>query len=147
MLSLRIRAGAEQDTLIAAYGVVTRLLSFAFLPQLAIALATQSIAGNNAGAGRNDRALAALRLAMWTAFLWCLAVALIGIFKGATLGNWISPANHRQISIRFDTPVDVVSFESVSNLRREIRATIDENGRSHRHTSNGEPQLLVERER
>lgn len=54
------------------------------------------------------------------------------------------PASHRQISIRFDRPVDVVRFKSFSNLRHQIRATIDEHGRSHRHTSDGEPQLIVE---
>lgn len=59
-------------------GIVARLMGFAFLPQMAIALAKQSIAGNSAGAGRNDRALATFRLAMGTAFLWRLSVVLIG---------------------------------------------------------------------
>lgn len=90
ILSLQHEAGAEYDALVAAYGVVTRLLGFAFLPQMAIALATQSIAGNNAGAGRTDRARATLSLAMGVAFLWCLSVTLVGIFAGATLGRWFS---------------------------------------------------------
>lgn len=90
MLSLWLHAGAEYGALVAAYGVVTRLLSFAFLPQMAIALATQSITGNNAGGGRNDRALAALRLAMGAAFLWCLSVVLVGVFAGTTIGSWFS---------------------------------------------------------
>lgn len=66
------------------------------------------------------------------------------------LGGVISlsgPVSHRQIEIRFDQPVDVVRFESFSNLRKQIRATIDENGRSHRRTSDGEAQLVVEKER
>ncbi|OWJ77136.1 MATE family efflux transporter [Haematobacter genomosp. 1] len=90
ILSLRLSTSTEYDAVVAAYGVVTRLLGFAFLPQMAIALATQSIAGNNAGAGRTDRARAVLRLAMGTAFPWCLAVALIGFFAGRTLGHWFS---------------------------------------------------------
>lgn len=90
VLSLRLHAGAGYGVLIAAYGVVTRLLSFAFLPLMAIALATQSLTGNNAGAGKNDRALATLRLAMSVAFLWCMSVALIGTFAGTTLGGWFS---------------------------------------------------------
>lgn len=90
ILSLRFSAGTEYDALVAAYGVVTRLLGFAFLPQMAIALATQSIAGNNAGAGRDDRARAALRPAIGTAFLWCLSVALVGLFAGTALGGWFS---------------------------------------------------------
>ncbi|WP_321505629.1 MATE family efflux transporter [Breoghania sp.] len=90
MLSLRLHAGADYAVLIAAYGVVTRLLGFAFLPQMAIALATQSIAGNNAGAGLHDRARAGLWLALGAAFLWCLSVVLVGIFAGAPLGGWFS---------------------------------------------------------
>ncbi len=91
ILSLRFSADpGKYDALVAAYGVVTRLLSFAFLPQMAIALAAQSIAGNNAGGGLHDRARAALWLAMGTAFLWCLAVVLIGISGGAILGSLFS---------------------------------------------------------
>lgn len=67
-------------------------------------------------------------------------------FTGQIIGL-SGPANHRQISIRFDTPIDVVRFESFSNLRHQIKATINEYGRSHRHTSDGEPQLMVEREK
>lgn len=89
MLALRHHA-AEYDRLIAAYGGVTRLLSLAFLPQLAIALALQGIAGQNAGAGRGDRAIAALRLSMTAAFLWCGVVAQTGLFAGQVVGGWFS---------------------------------------------------------
>ncbi|OOY22533.1 MATE family efflux transporter [Thioclava sediminum] len=82
-------------TFIAAYGVVTRILGLAFLPQMAIALSTQSITGNNAGAGRLDRAGAALRLAMGSAFLWCLGVTLTGAFLGEPLGAMFS--NDREV--------------------------------------------------
>lgn len=77
---------AAHATYVAAYGVVTRVLGLAFLPQMAIALATQSITGNNVGAGRMDRARAALWLAIGSAFFWCLGVALIGMFAGEMLG-------------------------------------------------------------
>jgi putative MATE family efflux protein len=87
-------ATAESATYIAAYGVVTRLLGLAFLPQMAIALTTQSITGNNVGAGRPDRAGAALRLAMGSAVLWCLGVALAGAFAGAPMGALFSTDPH-----------------------------------------------------
>jgi hypothetical protein len=54
--------------------------------------------------------------------------------------------SHREIEIRFDAPVDVVTFATFSNLRSQVRATIDETGRSHRQTSDGAAQLVVERE-
>lgn len=81
---------ADPATYVAAYGVATRLLGFAFLPQMAIALTTQSITGNTVGAGQTGRALQALWLAMACALIWCLCVALLGTFAGAWLGAWFS---------------------------------------------------------
>lgn len=73
-----------------------------------------------------------------------------GFFLGQPFNGRITAlsgaASHRQISIRFDAPVDVVRFEGFSNLRQQITATVDERGRSHRHTSDGQPHLIVERE-
>lgn len=51
-LPLKLYAGAEYSALTATYGVVTRLLSFAFLPQIAITVATHSITGNNIDIGK-----------------------------------------------------------------------------------------------
>jgi hypothetical protein len=41
-------------------------------------------------------------------------------FIGQIIG-YSGAANHRQISIRFNSPVDVVRFESFSNLRRRSK--------------------------
>lgn len=87
IVSLQTHAGPMAEVLIAGYGIVTRPLGFAFLPQMAIALAMQSIAGNNSGAGRMDRAWAALWLAMGAALVWCLVVALVGTFGGSSLAG------------------------------------------------------------
>ncbi|WP_425098715.1 MATE family efflux transporter [Tropicibacter sp. S64] len=87
---LLLGTATEQASLVAAYGVVTRILGLAFLPQMAIALTTQSITGINAGADRMDRAQAALRLAIGTAFGWCILVALAGQFAGAAFGALFS---------------------------------------------------------
>lgn len=66
-------------------------------------------------------------------------------FAGKVVGL-SGPASHRHIEIRLDAPVDVVRFESFSNLRQQIRATIDETGHSHRRASDGVPQLIVKKE-
>jgi hypothetical protein len=55
------------------------------------------------------------------------------------------PARHRQVEIKLDQPVDTVRFESFSNWRHRIRGTLDIDGRSHRRTSDGVPQLSVEK--
>ncbi|MBW8640529.1 hypothetical protein K1W69_25275 [Hoeflea sp. WL0058] len=51
--------------------------------------------------------------------------------------------DHRDVEIRLDEPVDVVTFESFSNWRSRISGTINADGRSHRKTSDGAPQLTV----
>ncbi|MFN3228317.1 MAG: glyoxalase superfamily protein [Asticcacaulis sp.] len=52
----------------------------------------------------------------------------------------------RRIGIRFDQTLDVVRFESFSNLRSQITATINAEGCSFDRTSDGQAQLVVRRE-
>jgi putative MATE family efflux protein len=74
--TLKLTAAEGYAGVIAAYGIVTRIFGLAFMPIMAIALATQSIVGNNVGAGHFRRSDAALRLALVTAFLYCLTCEL-----------------------------------------------------------------------
>lgn len=53
------------------------------------------------------------------------------------------PAEHRQVEIKLDQPIDTVRFESFSNWRHRIRGTLDVDGRSLRKTSDGAPHLIV----
>ena len=83
--TLRLTAGEGYVESVAAYGIVTRILSFTFLPLMAIAMATQTIVGNNFGAQLYRRSDATLRLALAVAFSYCAfveATLLIG-------HNWI----------------------------------------------------------
>ena len=48
-----------------------------------------------------------------------------------------------QISIELAQPVDVVSFDSFSNFRRRIIATISRDGVSPQKTSDGVPHLVI----
>ena len=49
-----------------------------------------------------------------------------------------------KITIHFDEPVDVVTFDSFSAFRQRVTATVDETGRTIEKTSNGLPQLELE---
>ncbi len=49
-----------------------------------------------------------------------------------------------KITIHFDEPVDVVTFESFSAFRQRINAQVDGNGVSPRRTSNGVPHLVLD---
>ncbi len=50
---------------------------------------------------------------------------------------------HRRITLKFDTPVDVVRFDSFSSYRQRVTGEVGWDGRSVRHTSDGEPHLIV----
>lgn len=56
--SLQLVAGGRYDSIVSAYGIITRVMTFAYLPLLGMSQAMQAIVGNNAGAadwGRADR--------------------------------------------------------------------------------------------
>lgn len=52
-------------------------------------------------------------------------------------------AGHMRITLQFDEPVDVVTFDSFSSFRQRVSATIGTDGRSPQKTSDGAPQLIV----
>lgn len=47
------------------------------------------------------------------------------------------------VTVRFDEPVDTVTFDSFSNMRRVVRSVVDLDGNSIRKTSNGTPHLIL----
>lgn len=65
-------------------------------------------------------------------------------FTGKVLAMAALPGGDHKITIHFDEPVDVVSFESFSAFRQRINAQVDENGMSPRKTSNGIPHLVLD---
>ncbi|MGV8935933.1 MAG: MATE family efflux transporter [Allorhizobium sp.] len=62
---------------IAAYGIVTRVLTVAYLPLMGISLALQTICGNNFGAGLTDRVARSLAIALLTALFYCAAIEVL----------------------------------------------------------------------
>lgn len=47
------------------------------------------------------------------------------------------------VALHLDTPVDTVTFDSFSNIRRHVRGLIDRAGVSPRKTSDGTPHLIL----
>jgi putative MATE family efflux protein len=86
VLAIRLAGSTDYAATIAAYGIVTRIFGFAFLPIMAIAMAMQSIVGNNIGARLYARSDAVLRIAAATALLYCLAVEILLLSKGTLIG-------------------------------------------------------------
>lgn len=54
-----------------------------------------------------------------------------------------SSGTYYSVTVRFDEPVDTVTFDSFSNMRRVVRGMVDLNGNSVRKTSNGTPHLIL----
>ena len=48
------------------------------------------------------------------------------------------------MTLHFDEPVDVVTFDSFSAFRQRVNCTVDETGRTAETTSNGRPHLELE---
>ncbi len=63
------------------------------------------------------------------------------VIRGLTM---LGDGGHRRVTLQFDAPVDVVRFDSFSAFRQRVTGEIGWDGRSTRHTSDGEPQLVVQ---
>ncbi|NMM44289.1 hypothetical protein HH303_07355 [Rhodospirillaceae bacterium KN72] len=48
-----------------------------------------------------------------------------------------------RLTLDFEEPIDVVTFDSFSNFRKRVSCTVDRNGRSPEKTSNGRPQVAL----
>jgi len=65
-------------------------------------------------------------------------------FEGTVLGVQIlaTPGRFR-LTLDFDAPVDVVTFDSFSNFRKRIVCVVDSKGKTAERTTNGQPQLQL----
>ncbi len=88
IVTLQRVAPQTYDTVISAYGIVTRIMTFAFLPLLGMAQAMQAIVGNNRGAGLWQRSDKMLRLAVIVSFLYCLIVEILLAFFARPIGSF-----------------------------------------------------------
>jgi len=62
-------------------------------------------------------------------------------FDGDVIGVQSLSGGRARVTLEFDDPVDVVTFDSFSAFRKRISATVDEKGRTKERTSDGAPQL------
>ncbi|MET1414054.1 MATE family efflux transporter [Roseibium sp. HPY-6] len=71
------------EATIAAFGIITRIMTFVFLPLLGLTQALQAMIGNNYGAKEWRRSDDTLRLGLLTAFIYCVsAQAVLSLFPG-----------------------------------------------------------------
>ena len=74
---LQVWSPDNYETSAAAYGIITRLMTFTYMPILGLSLAFQAILGNNYGAGDMARADRSFYLAMLIALAYSLGVEAI----------------------------------------------------------------------
>ncbi|WP_299811195.1 MATE family efflux transporter [uncultured Roseibium sp.] len=65
------------ESTVAAFGIITRIMTFTYLPFLGLTQALQAMIGNNYGAGLWQRSDDTLRLGIVIAFLYCLSVQTV----------------------------------------------------------------------
>lgn len=66
-------------------------------------------------------------------------------FTGRLVGlQDLASSGRFRLTLKFDEPVDVVTFKSFSAFRQRVTATVYETGRSAETTSNGEPHIVID---
>lgn len=88
--NIRIWEAENYVAVIAAYGVVTRLLTFAYLPMMGVNIAFQTIAGNNFGARMMGRTNDSLKLALLAVLVYCAVIQIVALLFAPALGNFFA---------------------------------------------------------
>lgn len=83
---LQLWAGQTYEATAGAFGIITRLMTFAFLPLLGISMAFQTIVGNNFGAKLWTRSNTTLKLALGLAITYCILVELTFLITRSDIG-------------------------------------------------------------
>ena len=93
IVSVQRWGGEGYAATIAAYGIITRMMTFAYMPLMGMNMATQTIVGNNYGASLYDRSDHAFRLGLAVALIYAVIfeVAMI-VFAGQIGGLFVSDA-------------------------------------------------------
>lgn len=66
-------------------------------------------------------------------------------FDGEVIGVVRQADERCKVTLAFDRPVDVITFEGMSNFRSRVTCVIDDEGVTAERTSDGKPHLRVRR--
>ncbi|MEP3048644.1 MAG: MATE family efflux transporter [Roseibium sp.] len=84
--ALQMVQSAHYETTVAAFGIMTRVMTFVFLPHLGLCFALQSMIGNNYGASLWGRSDNSLRLGLITSLVYCLSAQLLMNLNAEAIG-------------------------------------------------------------
>lgn len=85
--ALQLTEIANYATTVSAYGIITRITTFTFLPLMGLGQAMQTITGNNFGAGEWRRVGDSLRFALLAALVFCFGVEAVLVFGAPAIGS------------------------------------------------------------
>nr|WP_272213944.1 MATE family efflux transporter [Marinicella sp. W31]MDC2879888.1 MATE family efflux transporter [Marinicella sp. W31] len=85
LVSVRVWFSEDYDLTIAAYGIASRLLTFAFLPLMGLNFACQSIVGNNYGAALYQRSNRTLVVGLLTGLCYGLIVQAVFVLAATPI--------------------------------------------------------------
>jgi putative MATE family efflux protein len=88
--NIRMWEAEHYVDVIAAYGVVTRLLTFAYLPLMGVSIAFQTISGNNYGARMMSRTNDSLKLALLAVVIYCGIIQVVALLFAPALGDFFA---------------------------------------------------------
>ncbi len=86
LVAIQLWGGAQFNAIAGAFGIISRLMTFAFLPLLGLSMAFQTITANVYGAGQNARVRAALRVAVGIGLAYGLCVQVVYLLSAPRLG-------------------------------------------------------------
>ncbi|MBL4908110.1 MAG: hypothetical protein JKX94_11710, partial [Sneathiella sp.] len=84
---LQIWDSETYEVSVAAYGIVTRLLTFGYMPLLGLTLAQQTIVGNNFGAKNWGRTTQSLKICVITAAIYCAIMQAVFFIAPAQIAG------------------------------------------------------------
>jgi len=87
LYNLQIWSDANYSMTVAAYGIITRIMTFIFLPLLGLSMAFQTILGNNIGAKEWLRSNSAIKIAIIIAFIYCVFCQFVILLLKNQLGG------------------------------------------------------------
>lgn len=110
IFSIQIWAASSYADTVAAYGVITRIMTFVFLPLLGLSLAAQSIIGNNYGAREYGRSDQALRLVLIASLVYCGVVQACLMLGAGVIGSLFVDETKVIAEIGRILPVSIITF-------------------------------------
>lgn len=88
LASLQLVGSDSYAETVSAYGVITRIVTFVFLPLLGLSQAMQSIVGNNYGASLWHRSNRGLGLGIGVAVVYCLVTEAVLVAFARDIGSY-----------------------------------------------------------